>query len=121
MDSKSASSRSVLVRSTHSPPITGITDVPRSCRALRIVLGDFTRAWLDVLDGATLGQPSANHASITSANVVCRVRTGSGAADWARKVSSSSRSAWAAAFSARSTFRRESATSKPATSGSFRT
>lgn len=81
IDSNSSSSRRVVVRSTLSEPIFGSTDVPSSWRALAMVLGDFSRAWRDVRDGDTFGQPAANHASITSANVACRLRAGSGAED----------------------------------------
>src|SRR5690606_27360919 len=66
-----------------------------------------SRAWRDVRDGDTFGHPAANHASITSANVARRLRAGSGAEAWARSVTSWSRSAWASAFSMRSTLRRE--------------
>ncbi len=107
MSAKRFSSRSVDVRSTHRCPMTGRTLVPRSWRALARVFGDFVRAWRDVLVGATFGQPSANHASITSLNVALRIRRGPGSSDCARRASSSSRSRWASAFSTRSTLRRE--------------
>ncbi len=106
MSWNSSSSRSVVVRSTHWWPITGRTLVPRSWRALAMVFGDFCRAWREFLVGATFGQPASNQSSSTSLKVSCRVRRGSGACSWARRASSSSRSAWASAFSTRSTLRR---------------
>lgn len=94
------------MRSTQRCPITGRTLVPRIWRALATVFGDLARAWRDFLLGATFGQPSANHASITSLKVSLREWRGPGSCPCARSASSSSRSRCASAFSTRSTLRR---------------
>ncbi len=63
--------------------MTGKMLVPRSWRALAMVLGDFTLTWRDFAVGDELGQPAANHASITSANEASFSRRGPGSSDWA--------------------------------------
>ncbi len=74
---------------------------------MAIVFGDFWRAWREFLVGATFGQSASNQSSMTWLKVSCFVRRGSGDCSCARSANSSSRSAWASAFSTRSTFRRE--------------
>ncbi len=98
MPAKSASSRSVLVRSTQRWPITGRTLAPRRSRALVKVFGDLVRACRDLLFAVEFGQPSANQASITSSKVASRARLGPGSRDCARSARSSSRSAWESEF-----------------------
>ena len=102
---RSALTRAIAAGNTDSRPVRR-RRVPR-WRALAIVLGDFTRAWRDFEVGETFGHPASNHASITSANETRRSRRGKGSSDCARRATNSSRSRCAAAFSTRSTFRRD--------------
>ena len=78
MAANTFSSRSVVVRSTHSAPIAGRMLAPSSWRAFSIVAGALTRAWRDFRLGATFGHPAANQSSITSSNVSDRCRAGPG-------------------------------------------